>query len=118
MKTIKKFILLLLGIFTINANGQNVTVTSPDNNISVTITNSEKLMYSVTFRGRNIIMPSQLGFELKDEPPMTGDFAILDQSIKNFKETWNPVVKSKHAEIINNYNELQLNYNELSFNYY
>ncbi len=45
---------------------------------------------------------------------MTGDFTIADQSIRSFNETWIPVVKSKHAAIANNYNELQLTLKEKS----
>lgn len=39
---------------------------------------------------------------------MTGNYTVVDQSVKSFNETWIPVVKSKHAEIVNNYNETQL----------
>jgi len=45
---------------------------------------------------------------------MTGNFTIINQSIKNFSETWIPVVKSKHSEVLNNYNELQLTLKEHS----
>ena len=55
-----------------------------------------------------------MGFELKDEDPMTGNFIVLDQSVNNFNEKWIPVVKSKHAEVINNYNELKLTLKEKS----
>jgi alpha-glucosidase len=90
------------------ASAQNITVNSPDNKISVTIANNDKLTYSVTWGGRIIVSPSQLGFEFKDEPAMATNFTVVDQSVRNFNETWVPVVKSKHAEIKNNYNELQL----------
>jgi alpha-glucosidase len=114
MNSSKIFLLLLLNLIGVIANAQNVIVKSPDNNIVVTISNSDKLSYTVTSQSRNIINPSQLGFELKDEPAMTGNFAILEQSLKNFNETWVPVVKSKHAEIVNNYNELLLSLKEKS----
>jgi alpha-glucosidase len=55
-----------------------------------------------------VVNTSPMGFEFKDEPVMSGNFAILDQSQKSFNENWIPVVKSKHAQIVNNYNELQL----------
>ena len=109
-KTIMLFVVAIGSI----ANAQTITVKSPDNKIVVTISNNEKLIYSVTCNERIIINPSQLGFEFKDELPMTGNLTIVDQSVKNFNETWNPVVKSKHAEIINNYNELQLTLKEKS----
>jgi alpha-glucosidase len=114
MGTIKNCFMILLTTIGVIANAQNIKVTSPDNNIVITISNDEKLSYSVTFRDRIIVNPSQLGFELKDEPAMTGNFAIMNQSLKNFNETWIPVVKSKHAEIVNNCNELQLTLKEKS----
>jgi alpha-glucosidase len=104
----KKSILLLLIFSCVITNSQIIKVKSPDNKIEVTITNSDKLLYSVSYNGRPIINPSPLGFELKDELPMTGDFTVVNQSVKDYNETWIPVVKSKHAEIINSYNELQL----------
>jgi alpha-glucosidase len=85
---------------------------SPDNKIDVTISNNEKLTYSVTFNGKKIINPSQLGFEFKDETPLTSDFLIVDHSMRNINETWIPVVKSKHSAVLNSCNELQLNLKE------
>jgi alpha-glucosidase len=110
----KRSLLLLLTILGAIANAQTFSIKSPDNKIEVIISNSEKLNYSVVYNGRIIINPSQLGFEFKDELAMTGDFTIVDQSIKNFNETWIPVVKSKHAVVVNNYNELQLTLKEKS----
>jgi alpha-glucosidase len=114
METIRKSLFLILILTGVISNAQNITVKSPDNNISVSIDNDEKLTYTVTYKGRNVINPSQLGFELRDESVMDGNFTIADQSVKNFNETWIPVVKSKHAEIINKYNELQLSLKEKS----
>ena len=97
MNSIKTLGLILVSIIGSTLNGQNISVKSPDNNIIVTVSNNIILTYTVTFNGRNIINPSPLGFEFKDEPVMTGDFTIVEQSLKNFNETWIPVVKSKHA---------------------
>jgi alpha-glucosidase len=110
----KKSVILLLIFICASANAQTVSVNSPDSKIVVSVSNDEKLGYSVTYNGRSVINPSQLGFEFKDEPAMTGDFTIVDQSVRRFNETWIPVVKSKHAAIVNNYNELQLTLKEKS----
>ena len=110
----KKSLVILLLFLDVNVNAQILTVKSPDGKIDVTITNNENLTYSVFYNGRTIINPSCLGFEFKDELAMTGSFTIVDQSVKNFNETWIPVVKSKYAEIVNNYNELQLTVKEKS----
>jgi alpha-glucosidase len=109
-------ILLLLSVLFISAltNGQNISVKSPDSKISATINNGEKLSYSVTYMDKPVINTSPMGFEFKDEPVMSGNFAILDQSLKNFNETWIPVVKSKHSEIVNNFNELGITFKEKS----
>jgi len=114
MNLIKIFLVLLITLVGAKADGQAITVKSPDNSIVITINNDEKLNYSVTFHERSIVNSSQLGFELKDEPAMTGNFAIQDQSLKNFSEMWIPVVKSKHSEILNSYNELLLSLREKS----
>jgi alpha-glucosidase len=112
MKPFKWTILLLFCFIGAIASSQTVTVKSPDNNIIITVNSDVKLGYSVTFKGKPIVNTSQLGFELKEEQQMDGNFSILEQSIKSFNETWKPVVKSKHAEILNNYNELKLTLKE------
>ena len=108
MNTIKKTLLAVLLMTGIITSGQNITVKSPDSNIAVIIANDTKLNYSVSWHDRDIVNPSQLGFEFKDEEAMAGNFVILEQSVKNFNETWIPVVKSKHAKVINHYNELKV----------
>jgi alpha-glucosidase len=114
MNTIKKCHLLVLLMTAAISNGQNITVKSPDSNIIVTVSNVDKLTYSVNWRGRNIVNPSVMGFELKDEEILAGNFLIMDHSVKSFSETWMPVVRSKHAEILNNYNELKMTLKEKS----
>ena len=104
---------LILGTYlNLDSLAQDFKVTSPDHSIVFNVNNSEKISYSITFRGQPVINSSQLGFEFKNEPPMSGGFAVEDQSAQSFNETWKPVVKSKHAEILNNYNELTLKLKE------
>jgi alpha-glucosidase len=104
----KKLFFLFPFLAAVLCNGQNISVKSPDNNIVINFSHSEKLSYSITYKNHNIIGNSRLGFEFKDEEPMQENFMLLDQSISSINETWIPVVKSKHAEVINNYNELHL----------
>jgi alpha-glucosidase len=96
--------LLLSGGYGVSA--QEFRITSPDNKIELSVNNSSNLTYSVTFIGREIISSSQLGFEFKNELPMKGGFAVTDTSHHTINNTWKPVVKSKHYEVTNNYNEL------------
>jgi alpha-glucosidase len=114
MKSIKTLLIVIFvssGVFT---PAQDYTVKSPDNNIIVSIMNGENLTYSVTFKSQNIINQSPMGFEFKDEEPMTGNFVVTDQKNKSINETWIPVVKSKHSQVIDNYNELHLYLKEKS----
>ncbi|HUX56516.1 MAG TPA: glycoside hydrolase family 97 protein [Bacteroidales bacterium] len=114
MNKVRKSFLLLLLFAGITASAQKITVSSPDNNIVVTISNDSMLTYSVTYHDRDIVNLSQLGFEFKDEPAMVGNFTILNKLVNTSNETWIPIVKSKHAEILNHYNELQLTLKEQS----
>ena len=108
MKRIKNWWLLLF-LFIVTATGaQTVTVKSPDNSIVLAVINDATLSWSVLYKGKTVINTSQLGFEFRDEQPLSGNFEILDQLIQNFNEKWIPVVKSKHAEIVDNYSELHL----------
>jgi alpha-glucosidase len=92
----------------LHAYPQEYTVGSPDKLIRVRIENGEKLLWSVTFGDRTIINPSAMGFELKGEPAMTGNFNVVSQESRSVREIWKPVVRSKHAGITDHCNELEL----------
>ena len=94
--------------------GQELKVSSPDQKITVTINNGEKLQYNVHFKGRSMVANSPMGFELKGEPVLNGNFTVVDQKLETIHETWVPVVKSKHAEVLNHCQELQLKLKEKS----
>jgi alpha-glucosidase len=108
MKRITLLLILTLVCQGVLLTAQEYQVKSPDNRIIISINNGDKITYSVSFNGKSVINTSELGFEFKDEQPMSGNFIVMDQSASNVNDTWTPVVKSKHAEIINNYNELKL----------
>ncbi len=105
---------LLMVIGEAHIYGQSFSVKSPDKKLSVSIGNNEKLTYSVSLEGRIIVDTSKLGFELKDEVKMDGDFLVLKQDTNAIRETWIPVIKSKHAKISDYYNELTLELKERS----
>jgi alpha-glucosidase len=113
MKTVK---ITILVFFILSGYGlayaQKMVITSPNKEIEVVISNGEKLSYAVNFKGRIIADTSLLGFELKNEPNMNGNFKIIGQKAETINETWTPVVKSKHAKVENNYNSLQVSLKE------
>jgi len=114
MKTNMTLLFLFLIISCIITQAQDFSLKSPDNNIVVNINSHDKLTYSVTFNGQKIIDQSPMGFEFRDEQSMSGSFEVSDKKTKSVNEKWIPVVKSKHAEIIDNYNELHLYLKEKS----
>ena len=115
MKTVKVIMLyFFIGTGYFAVYSQNIKVNSPDKNISISIDNGDSLTYSIKFKDRIILETSQLGFELQNEPVMTGNFLITGQKTQVINEIWKPVVKSKHAEVLNSCMELQINLKEKS----
>lgn len=110
----KKSILLLLLFTSLTCASQEFTIVSPDKNIIFSIYTGDTLMYSVSFKGREIVGRSRLGFEFQDEPALTADLEVIRQSPESLDESWEPVVPSKHSVIKNNYNGLHLTLREKS----
>ena len=127
IKKISTFVVLLLCIFTANAQQK---LTSPDGNFEMTFRLDEKgaPVYDLTYKNQLVIKPSKLGLELKkedankqtdfewtDEKPNQADldlkadlyngFVLKDAQTSTFDETWTPVWGEENA-IRNHYNEL------------
>jgi alpha-glucosidase len=111
-KSILTSTFLLCAILAIQA--QRIKIQSPDKNISVEIRAGENLSYSVNFGDKNIILPSALGFQFVNEPLLGNDVIVTDSTRKVVNEKWTPVV-SKHKEITDNCNEVQLQLEERKF---
>jgi hypothetical protein len=83
--------------------------TSPDKNVVVkfALQSGGVPAYSLTYKGKEVIRPSKLGFVLKKDTSLTEGFEVSSTKTATFDETWNPVwgeVKS----IRNHYNELEV----------
>ena len=114
MKLRKSKLCILLLLTTSFCQAQDYKLTSPDKKINVIIKNGGELSYSIAFNGKQVILESSLGFEFEAEPAMKKEFAVTDQQESTINETWKPVVKSKHAEVVNHCNELQIMLKEKS----
>lgn len=109
-------ILLLSCCATLSA--QTYEVQSPDKHITLTVNNQQALTYSITFDGKTVVAESPMGFELKGETPMCGNFAVKnDAKITSGVEAWTPVVRNKHAVCEVPYTELALVLKEKSGQY-
>ncbi|WP_019948166.1 glycoside hydrolase family 97 protein [Hymenobacter aerophilus] len=82
---------------------------SPDKQLTlrVNLTADGTPTYSLTYKGRAVLKPSQLGLELKDTPSLTNGFVQTDAVRKAIDESWNPVW-GEVKTIRNHYNELAL----------
>ena len=63
--------------------------------------------YHLTYKGRDVIKTSKLGFDLKNAPALTSGFAVAEAKRRTFDESWQPVW-GEVKTIRNHYNELAL----------
>ncbi|MBP5284662.1 MAG: glycoside hydrolase family 97 protein [Kiritimatiellae bacterium] len=94
--------------------GGEYSVFSPDSDIEFRVSTQGELKYSLFYKGRQLIEPSQMGFELQFEKPMTGGFEPLSEPVAEtgLVEEWTPVVRNKHREVRLEYSRLVLKLRE------
>ena len=81
-------------------------VTSPNGEMKLTfILRDSKPYYSVSFRGKPIIKPSRLGYELHNAESLLEGFTQTGEKTSTFDETWTPVW-GENKTIRNHYKEL------------
>ncbi|MBQ6432447.1 MAG: glycoside hydrolase family 97 protein [Bacteroidaceae bacterium] len=81
-------------------------VTSPDGQLKVTFALDGSVpTYAVTFKGRDVIRKSRLGYELVGADNLLDGFTLAGEQTSAFDETWKPVW-GESANIRNHYNEL------------
>jgi hypothetical protein len=80
---------------------------SPDKQLALrfSIQDGGVPVYTLTYKGKDVIRPSKLGLELKNDTALTKGFRIQDTKTRSFDETWQPVW-GEVRNIRNNYNEL------------
>lgn len=125
MKKILISISLLLTALTAGAQ----RLQSPDGNLEMnfSLDDAGRPTYSLTYKGKDVVRPSHLGFDLKKENPdaatdfefknradittidqkanLTDGFRVTDTQTSTFDETWTPVW-GEESSIRNHYNEL------------
>lgn len=81
-------------------------VTSPNGEMKLTFTlRDSKPYYSVSFRGKPVIKPSCLGYELYNAENLLEGFTQTGEKTSTFDETWTPVW-GENKTIRNHYKEL------------
>jgi glucan 1,4-alpha-glucosidase len=105
-RMLKKIIALCcLSLSAVAALGQKLI--SPDHNLSITfrVSGEGVPVYDLTYKQREVLKPSRLGFELIGDGPLNTEFVLLDAKESTFDETWKPVW-GEVSSIRNYYNEL------------
>lgn len=108
-RIIATFLLLNAGIL----SSQTLSLLSPDNNVSASIfLNSEKqLTYKVSWAGKEVIAPSNLGFIMLEGGIMKNNMAITGNKRESHNSTYN-LPSGKFKTIVNQYNEITINATE------
>lgn len=83
------------------------SVSSPDNNIKVTVTGGAKLVVSAQYKTTTILEPSALGLSIKNK---SLDWSIRKTSIRQVNEIITPPVAEKRKEIRDHYYELTIQF--------
>lgn len=106
------FSAFLFCIGMISAQAQQLQ--SPDKQLVMTFSllSDGTPSYTLSYKGKEVIKPSTLGFELKnDKKSLRNDFAIADTKTATFDESWKPVW-GEVASIRNHYNEFAVTLNQ------
>ncbi|MCL6259589.1 glycoside hydrolase family 97 protein [Aquiflexum sp. TKW24L] len=102
----KKFILLSVNFLLLPFLIWAQSIQSPDGNLKLNFEIKEgQATYDMTFKGKEVIKPSKLGLELKNQPLLTEGFSIKEIEYDSFDEKWTPVW-GEEKEIRNHFNEL------------
>ncbi|MCL2002364.1 glycoside hydrolase family 97 N-terminal domain-containing protein, partial [Candidatus Saccharibacteria bacterium] len=87
---------------------QRATVPSPDRRLVAEFeVVGGVLQYRINRDGRSVVMPSRIGFELKNDRPLAKNLAIVRVAKKTVNENWD-TVWGEEKTITNNYNEVAI----------
>lgn len=100
---------LLFCMFITTAHAQkNVSITSPDGQVCLKVTLSDKVYYDIESHGETLIEKGHLGMTL-DCATLGINPVMKSKKVKTIKETVTPIFTLKHAQIENNYTSLIMN---------
>lgn len=104
MKRLFSSLLCLFALAVLTAGAAEVS--SPGGTVKVVFTlDGTTPTYTVSFRGKTIIKPSRLGYELANAENLLDGFTLAGEETSAFDETWKPVW-GENSTIRNHYNEL------------
>ncbi|WP_276865671.1 glycoside hydrolase family 97 protein [Bacteroides heparinolyticus] len=89
------------------------SITSPNGQLKLnfSVNAQGEPVYELFYKGKNVINPSKLGLELKNDSGLMNGFTLANASTSTFDETWQPVW-GEVKYIRNHYNELVVTLNQ------
>jgi alpha-glucosidase len=100
-------VLLLTAVFLFSCSQKDITVTSPDGKVTVSLSaEADSLFFSAKFDDTPLLNKSVLGLKVNGTD-FTGGIAVADIQKSEFDETWN-TVNGKQRKVRNHYKELKL----------
>jgi len=104
-------LILAIGILA-GCQRQEKRLASPDGRIQCAVfLKNGRPYYSVTFEQKRVLLPSALGFKLKDAPDLLGPFEFTRVENSAFDEVWQPVWGTD-KNIRNHYRQMRLTLRE------
>ncbi|MFO7314034.1 glycoside hydrolase family 97 protein [Rhodothermus marinus] len=107
-------VLLLIVSLAAGARAQTASVASPDGSLVVTFTLEDgRPTYRIDRFGLPLILPSRMGFELQEQPPLVGPFRLIGVARDTVDTVWTQPWGEK-KDIRSHYHELRLQLEETS----
>ncbi len=99
------FFLLALACMTVVNAMESITSPNGQLKLNFFLNNEGTPEYELFYKNKEVIKPSKLGLELKNDPGLMDGFTLVNAQKSSFDETWEPVW-GETKTIRNNYNEL------------
>ncbi|TDO99133.1 glycoside hydrolase family 97 protein [Flavobacterium sp. 245] len=105
----KKILFSCLFIFIVNLFTNAQELKSPDGNLKMEfhLDTAGSPVYSLDFKGKEVLKQSKMGFILKSDILLNKDFKIVDTQYQSENSVWKPVL-GEQKEIRNHYNEVKV----------
>ncbi len=111
MKSLLAF--LFIAVFITASTAQTIHSPNKKLTLSFSLSADGEPTYQLSFRKKNVILPSTLGIELKDQPPFINGFSIAKIESSLVDESWNPVW-GEVKTIRNNHRELKVTLTQMA----
>ena len=112
MKKLIPVFITLLSFHLLHAEAQNYEIYSPDKNINVIVQSGKSISYSVNYKSKTLVSPSELGMSFHPDIFSGKAPEILNAATRNVNEAIIPVVREKRSIIPDIYSELTIHFKQ------